>query len=154
MEIFTCAFFGHRDFYAHTLCEPKLLELLNDILSKHEFTEFLVGRNGEFDRFVASLVHRVKGDNCSMTLVLPYITADFSKNQQAFENYFDSVEICEQSSQTHFKSAITIRNHHIIDRSDLVICYLEHHNGGAYEAVRYAYKTGKTIINLYDKKHP
>ena len=154
MKIFTCAFFGHRDFYAHTLCEPKLLELLNDILSKHEFTEFLVGRNGEFDHFIASLVHRVKGDNCSMTLVLPYITADFSENQQAFENYFDTIEVCEPSSRAHFKSAITIRNRYIVDRSDLVICYLERNIGGAYEAVRYAYKTGKTVINLYDKKHP
>ena len=87
MKIFTCAFFGHRDFNDHIICEPKLMKLLNDILSKHEFTEFLVGRNGEFDRFAASLVHRIKGDNCSMTLVLPYITVDFSENQQAFENY-------------------------------------------------------------------
>ena len=35
-----------------------------------------------------------------------------------------------------------------IDRSDLVICYVERKSGGAYKSLRYAEKHGKTVINL------
>lgn len=70
------------------------------------------------------------------------------KNEDNFYEYYDEIEICEESSRAHFKSAIQIRNRYMVDRADLVICYIDHENGGAYQTVKYAEKQGKKIINI------
>ena len=44
-----------------------------------------------------------------------------------------------------------IRNREMEDRADLVICYIEHKEGGAYKTVQYALMMGKTVINLTTK---
>lgn len=41
-----------------------------------------------------------------------------------------------------------IRNREMVDRADLVICYIEHKEGGAYKTVQYALMMGKTVIYL------
>ena len=41
-----------------------------------------------------------------------------------------------------------IRNREMVDRADLVICYIQHKEGGAYKTVQYALMMGKTVINL------
>ena len=38
----------------------------------------------------------------------------------------------------------------MVDRADLVICYIEHNEGGAYKTVKYASEQNKPIINLAD----
>lgn len=36
----------------------------------------------------------------------------------------------------------------MVDRADLIICYIEHEKGGAWQTVKYAIEQGKTVINL------
>ena len=43
-----------------------------------------------------------------------------------------------------------IRNREMVDRADLVICYIEHKEGGAYKTIKYASEQNKPIINLAD----
>lgn len=153
MQIFSCVFFGHRDFYSHMSCESALKELISDLINKNEYTEFLVGRNGEFDRFVSSLI-KLSADkygccNHAHVLVLPYETAEYRLNCEEFKHYYDEIEIFEAS---HYKTAITERNRYMIDRADLVVCYVNKVGGGAYKALCYARKRNKQIINLADKK--
>lgn len=64
---------------------------------------------------------------------------------------FYKIEICAESSEARPKSAIQVRNRSIFDRSDLVICCVQHKSGGAYAAIRYAEKQGKKIVNLADE---
>ena len=117
-----------------------------------QYIEFLVGREGEFDILAASVVKRVKKQmdygNCSLIWVLPYMKAEFRDNEKEFLEYFDDVEICEQSAKAHFKSAMQIRNRVMVDKSDLIICCIQHKSGGAYKTVQYAQKQGQTIINI------
>ena len=58
-----------------------------------------------------------------LILILPYVTAEYEKNEEYFHQYYDDVEICYEASCSHYKAAITIRNKYMVDRSDLVICY-------------------------------
>ena len=67
---------------------------------------------------------------------------------ESFHDYYDEVELCEESGRAHFKSAIQIRNRSMMDRADLVICFVNHKSGGAFATLQYAMKPGKTIINL------
>lgn len=157
MEFYTVAFLGHRDFYANHSCEKKLIPILKDLINTKEYVDFLVGRNGEFDIFASSCIKRAKNElwdcNSSLILVLPYPTAEFRNSEKYFVEYYDEIEICEKSAMAHYKSAMQIRNREMVDRADLIICYIERKNGGAYQTIEYAEKQGKTIINLaIDKK--
>lgn len=152
MDIFTVAFFGHRYLDNVFEIERRLEEQIRLLMNEHEYVDFLVGRNGEFDQLVSSAVLRCKkqfrDDNSSLVLVLPYVTAEYLNNQEEFECYYDDVKVSERASKVDPKSAIQIRNREMIDRADLIICYIEHKSGGAYQSLRYAQKQGKRIVYL------
>ena len=151
----TVCFFGYREIYNLFELEEKLEEHIRILLESKEYVEFLVGRNGEFDQLASSTVRRVKrnyrDDNSALVLVLPYLSAEYEKNEEAFQEYYDEVEICQSSSAAHFKAAMQVRNREMVDRSDLVVCYIEHNSGGAFQTVQYAKKKNKEIVNLSDQ---
>lgn len=152
LEIFTVAFFGHRYIDNPLKVEESLEEQIRKLINEKEYVDFVVGRNGEFDQCASSSVLRVRknyrDDNSSLVLMLPYPTAEYVNNQNYFEDYYSDIEISYAASKAHSKSAIQIRNREMVDRADLVICYIEHKEGGAYKTVQYALMMGKTVINL------
>ncbi len=135
--------------------EKKLEAKITELIQKKQYIEFLVGREGEFDILAASVVRRVKKQmdygNCSLIWMLPYMKAEFCDNEKEFLEYYDDVEICEQSAKAHYKSAMQIRNRAMVDRSDLIICCIQHKSGGAYKTVRYAEQKLKRVVNIADK---
>lgn len=154
MDIYTVAFFGHRELPNMFELEEKLTSILRELIAAKEYVEFLVGRDGDFDQLAASTVKSVirnyGNGNASLILILPYERADYRDNRESFETYYDEVQICYESSVAHPKAAIEVRNKKIIDRSDLVVCAVEH-SGGADKAMRYALRQGKMVINLLEK---
>ena len=152
MDIYTVSFFGHREIENALEVERKLEAKITELIQTKQYIEFLVGREGEFDILAASVVRRVKKQmdygNCSLIWVLPYMKAEFRDNEKNFLDYYDDIEICEQSAKAHYKSAMQIRNRAMVDRSDLVICCIQHKSGGAYKTVQYAQKQGQTVINI------
>lgn len=147
MDTLTVTFFGHRYIDNFFRTEDKLQKRITELLLNNQYVEFLVGRNGDFDQLVSSTVLRckrsIRDDNSSLVLVLPYPTAEFENNEDSFYDYYDEIEICEESSRTHFKNAMQVRNRSMVDRADLVICYIERNEGGAYQTIQYAKKTRK-----------
>lgn len=152
LEIYTVAFFGHRYIDNPLKMEELLEEQIRKLINEKKYVDFLVGRNGEFDQCVSSTVLRVRknvrDDNSALVLVLPYPTAEYLNNEEYFHDYYTDVEISHLASMVHPKSAIQIRNREMVDRADLVICYIEEKYGGAYRTIQYAKKRGKNIINL------
>lgn len=155
LNIYTVAFFGHRYIDNPFLIEERLEEQIYKLLSEHEYVDFLVGRNGDFDQCVSSTVLRVRkryrDDNSSLILMLPYPTAEYLNNEESFHKYYTDVEISYAASKAHPKSAIQIRNREMVDRADLVICAIEKETGGAWQTVQYAMKQEKPVINLFDE---
>ena len=90
--------------------------------------------------------------NCSLILVLPYENKSVKQNRNSFLNLYDEIEICSASADAYYKSAFQIRNQNMIDRSDLVLCCIEHESVGAYQAVQYAGRQQCEIINLAEKQ--
>ena len=154
LDIFTVVFFGHRYIDNPFKVEELLEEQIGKLINEKEYVDFLVGRNGEFDQCVSSAVLRVRknirDDNSALVLVLPYVTAEYLNNEEYFREYYTDVEISYSASMAHPKSAIQIRNREMVDRADLIICYIENKEGGAGETVEYAQKQGKAVINLSD----
>ncbi len=149
---FTVCLFGHRCIEEPAQVEDRLRAVIEEIIDSHECVEILVGREGEFDLLASSLIKDIKRrkdcHHCSLTLVMPYLKVDFLNNQQGYEDYYDTVELCEEASATHPKSAIKVRNRYMVDRSDLCIFYVKTRSGGAYQTMRYARSKDKRVINL------
>ena len=153
MRIYSVAFFGHRYVENIIKVEDLLEDQIRKLIDENEYVDFLVGRNGDFDQCVSSSVLRVRkkhrDDNSALVLVLPYPMAEYLNNENYFHDYYTDVEISYAASIAHHKSAIQIRNREMVDRADLIICYIEHEKGGAWQTVDYAMKQGKVVINLY-----
>jgi len=154
MRTYTVSFFGHRIIEDPLLIEQRLERLIRKLLKEKEYVEFLVGRDGEFDQTVSSVIRRckrtVRDDNSAHVWVLPYPTAEYRDNEESFREYYDEIEICGASADGHFKGAHQARNRAMVDRSHLVVFCIQQDSGGAWQTMRYARKQGKPYININD----
>ena len=154
MNTYTVSFFGHRYIDNPMHIVEALYKLISSLLRSKEYVEFLVGRDGEFDQLVSSSIHRckrkVREDNSAHTWVLPYMTADLRDYECDYREYYDEIEICN-SAGVHHKATIQARNRNMVDRSDLVVFFVEHYEGGAYQTMCYAMQQDKQYINLADR---
>ena len=154
LNVFTASFFGHRIIECPLLIEHRLESLIRKLLQKKEYVEFLVGRDGEFDQLVSSTIRRCKreyrSDNSSHVWVLPYPTADFRDNEDAYREYYDEIEICGPSAGCHFKGAYQTRNREMVDRSHLVVFCIQNESGGAWQTMKYAVKQGVPHLNIQE----
>ena len=155
MEMYTVSFFGHRIIDDLDKVQNELENIISKIVSEHEYVQFLVGRDGDFDIIAASAVRKVKKtlfvDNVDLNLVLPYMRAEVSNNIEYMLDYYNDIQVDNDARKAHFKAAIKIRNQNMVKKSQLVICYVEKNKGGAYNAMKYAQKQGCTVINIVKK---
>lgn len=152
MEIYRVSFIGHREVDDFFFVEEQVYSVVRELLSTKEYVEFFIGRNGEFDTLVASIIKRVKREmgeyNSSLILVLPYPVADI----EAYENYYDEVEYPRELHDVHFKSAITKRNEWLVENSDMLVAYVIRDYGGAAHCLSKAIERGIKIKRV-DKKN-
>ena len=155
MKTYTVSFFGHRYIENPFPIEKALEELIGSLLRSKEYVEFLVGRNGDLDQFVSSTIRRcqreIRDNNSAHVWVLPYATADYRDNEEDYRAYYDEIEVFDSAGK-HFKAAFQARNRSMVDRSHLVVFFVERKEGGAYQTMRYAIQQGKDYINLADKQ--
>ena len=149
LDIYTVSFFGHREISNDYALEEKIEKLVKTLLNEKEYVDFLVGRHGEFDILVSSVIKRVRknyrSDNSSLTLYLPYESAEYRNGKEYFTEYFDSIEIFDGF---HFKSAIYECNKIMVDKSDLSVFFIERETGGAYKVYSYAMKNNRNVVVL------
>jgi hypothetical protein len=154
-NILTISFFGHRQVEDSLYLEEQVYTMVCDLIYTHEYVNFLAGQEGEFDQIVSSSIKKAKrqarNDNSALTLILPYEKSEYEKNREYFEAYYDEIEICSEAAACFCKTAYSVRNRVMIDRSDLVIFYVDHCAGGAYCALLYARQKGKAFTNLAKK---
>ena len=155
MKIYTVSFFGHRYIDKIRIIEDRLDELIRSLLTEHEYVEFLVGKDGDFDQIVSSAVKRAKrnyrGDNSALVWCLPYPTAALNLNLQSYRAYYDEINVYNPDEKISPKAAHQSRNRNMVDRSDLVVFYVEHEYGGTWQTMKYAVNQKKKIINLVVK---
>ncbi len=156
LDVYTVSFFGHRQIDRFFEAEEKVAELVRKLIVGKEYVEFLIGRDGEFDQIVASTIRRAKrdirGDNSELIWVMAYPKAEYANSADSFDDYYDRVEVCDEATKSHPKAAIQVRNRWMVDRSDLVVCFVDHASGGAYQTMKYTEKTGRPVINIAEEK--
>lgn len=152
MTSFTVSFFGHRITEHPLLVEQRIEGLIRKWLAEKEYVVFLVGRDGEFDQIVSSVIRRckrrIRDDNSIHVWVLPYLTAELRNNEESFFGYYDEIEVCDSSAGRHYKNAHQSRNRAMVGRSDLVVFCVQRESGGAWQTMKYAMKHGVPYINI------
>ena len=138
-------FCGHSQFFCTTEYKNKLISILEKEIGD-SFTELYLGGYGGFDSFCYACCKEYQQDHPLVRLV--YVTP-YLKIDPIYEKNYDSV-IYPALEDKPKRYAIGYRNKYMVEKADLVIAYINHDWGGAYETYKYAMRKNKRIINLYD----
>lgn len=152
LDTYRVSFIGHREVENFRFIEEQVEDIVKELIQTKEFVEFYVGRNGEFDIMVASVIKMAQRDygssNNSLILVLPYPIADMDD----MEKYYDEVWYPQELYNVHYKAAITKRNEWFVNNSDMLVAYVERDYGGAYECLKKAQQKDIQITLINNKK--
>ena len=141
-----CAFFGHRDVFH---CDG-LDEAIRRAIHEYGADTFWVGGYGSFDRLAAGCVQRLKREYPHIRLLL--IRAYLPRPGETLAKCYDSSIYPEGLETVPQRFAISKRNRWITQNCDMVIAYVRHEYGGAYQVYRNAVKRGIPVINLAEGK--
>lgn len=143
----TCAFFGHAQLPADPTLSARLEQAVEQA-ARAGATEFLVGGMGEFDRRAAGAVCRVRARQSGLRLhlVIPYRTKKL--NDAATLAPYDSIVYPEEVWGVHPRYAIDRRNRWMVRQAGLVIAFVDHRWGGAWQAYSYAKRRKIQTVNL------
>lgn len=142
-----CCGFGHRMVY------DNINDRINSavLLAVHEGCDvFYTGAMGEFDNLFSTTVRKLRSSYPKIKLICvkPYFSQTLNANRAYYAALYDDIIIPTELLGIHYKAAIKARNRWMVEHSDIIISYTVRENGGAAEALRYAKKQNKRIIEL------
>lgn len=142
----SCAFFGHRHLNVEQY-RVKLLQILTDLIENKNVNQFYSGFRGDFDRFCSYLVHELKTryPQIKNTMVLSSIPDEKFILPDCFD---DSIYLLEKSVPKRL--TIIETNKCSVDKVDYIVAGVINHFGGAYAALKYAYKRKKQVLGVID----
>lgn len=139
----TVTFFGHRDTPKET--EPALRLTLIDLIKNKNATVFYVGNHGNFD----AMVRRQLGCLSKTYPIKYYVVLAYmpGKNDKPDEHTI----LPEGIETVPRRFAINYRNKWMLNKSDIVLTYVTHNFGGAWEFKQMAEKNQKIVFELFHK---
>ena len=149
----TITFFGHGSMYYNDNIENLVAETIKKHIDADKKTTFLCGGYGDFDNMCANICRQLKKDYplIEVVYVTPYIsTAQQRKIKELIEYKLYDSTLYPPIEKVPYRYAIIKRNEWMAENADLLIVYVKHEHGGAYNVFRHAKKKGKTIINIAD----
>ena len=147
-----CTFAGHGDYTYGKDTYQKMISCIKQLICEKNISEFWVGSYGSFDSLAIITVSDLKEiyPHIKLRLVVPYMTSFIIKHKAKCEEMFDEViipDICEKIPKCAY---IPLCNQYMVDKSDVLICFVKKESGGALKTFQYALKKNKEIINLAD----
>ncbi len=138
----TVTFFGHKD--TPKEIEPTLRTTLVDLIENYNATVFYVGNNGSFDTMV-----RRQLEELSQTYPITYsvVLAYLPTNKSEYDDLTNTI-LPEGIETVPKRFAISWRNKWMIQQADIVVTYVTHTYGGAWQFKTMAERQGKTVIEL------
>ena len=140
-----CAIFGHGDFL-YERYRAKIEKGLDILIREKHVTDFYVGARGNFDLLCIEILRKLKKVNTNIKIirVWSYIPQEEQKDET---NFFDgSVYLLEKRVPPLY--AIVETNKCMVKKVDYIFSGVVHEWGGAWTAVEYAKKQGKSIIEV------
>lgn len=140
-----CTFFGHKN--TPKEIEPTLRTTLIGLIENYNVTEFYVGNNGNFDAMVRRQFEDLSLDySINYSVVLAYLPV--KKNE--YDNFTNTI-LPDGIEPVPKRFAISWRNKWMIQQSDIVVTYVTHNFGGAWQFKELAKRAGKIVIDLTEK---
>ena len=145
-------FLGHSTLSNDEGLREKIKRAIEKNIREGEKTVFYCGGYGDFDTVCSSVCRSLRKEwDCELdiALVTPYITEGQQKKLKylMYNGLYDSI-IYPPIEKVPPRFAIVKRNEWMIDKSELVIAYVEREYGGAYRGLQYALRKKKRIENL------
>ena len=146
-----CSFFGHRN--TSSEIRTALYAEIEKHITQYGMTFFYVGNYGNFDYMSAAVTHELKQKypHIEVCLVHSYMPV---KKDEYETNLYDSILLPDGMEFAVKRFAITHRNRFVVNESEYVIAYVRTTWGGAYQAMQYAKRKKKHVINLADEQNP
>ncbi len=137
-----CTFFGHKD--TPKEIEPTLRSTLINLIKNKNVTVFYVGNNGNFDTIV-----RRQLENLSHTYPITYnvVLAYLPTKKSEYDDYTNTI-LPEGIETAPKRFAISWRNKWMIEQADIVVTYVTHSFGGAWQFKAMAERHRKLVIEL------
>lgn len=146
-------------FAGHSLipCGAKVKEIvkekIKEYIANEHFVTFYLGGYGDFDEICAEACRELKKDFENIDLV--YVTPYFDLSHQVRIKEMQMLKLYDSSiyppiENTPLKYAISKRNDWMMKCADMIIAYVCHNSGGAYNSLKTAERYNKKIINIYD----
>ena len=140
-----CAFFGHRDLFGYTeQISSALKKILIDLIENGVDT-FYVGSYGAFDILSGRVLSELKETYPQIQVIL--ILA-YAKELNTSRCYFQDFYLPLDVEVAPKRACIVKRNQWVIQQADVIISFVKYPMGGAYNAVQYAQKKNKRIIEI------
>ena len=138
-----CTFFGHSD--CPQTIQPKLREVLIDLITNHDVDTFYVGNHGQFDALVRHSLRELQKEysNITYAVVLAYMPG----KPKEYDDYSDTM-LPEGIETVHPRYAISWRNSWMLKQSDYVVTYITHSWGGAANFSKKVINRKKKVMNL------
>lgn len=143
-----CSFFGHKD--TPTGIYPQLLAYIEYLIKERSVSRYIVGNQGGFDSMVLKALRELKRryPYICYHVILAYMPVE----RQKYEAYdVQETVFPEEVEKAPKRFAISRRNQWMVQKSQIVVCYITHSWGGAAQSVENAKKQGKEVINLADE---
>ena len=150
-------FMGHSVITSHEAVKKAVKKEIKKNISNVKNITFYLGGYGDFDNICARTCKELKQEGAEIDLV--YVTPYISLSEQAKIEEMRKLGYCDYSlypplEKVPPKFAISKRNEWMIMNADLIIAYVKHCYGGAYNGLRFAKRKGKTAINIYNSMLP
>lgn len=156
-KVKTVCFTGHRSIPPNErkLIALKLEETIKRLIEMG-YVYFGTGGALGFDTIAAETVLKlkVKYPHIRLILVLPCQTQADKWSDEDKEIYYDIKSKADKSiciSQNYTNECLFKRNRHLVDNSNLCVCYYKHNKGGTAYTVNYAISKQKLVINIADE---
>ena len=158
MREMTCCFTGHRRIPEEDKHKvKKYLDKTIRQLIDRGIVYYGAGGALGFDTMAAQAVLYLRDyyfPQIKLILVLPCedqaVRWNYS-NREIYEEIKAKADKCVYMSKYYTEDCMYRRNRHLVDNSNICICYLTEDKGGTKYTVDYAIKRGLEIINLADK---
>ena len=140
-----CTFFGHRD--APSSVIPQLKEKIIYLIEHEGVDIFMLGNKGNFDKYASRVLHGLKDDFPHIVILLVAAYVDELHKENGI-GYFDVFDYPPEIQCVPKRFALSARNRYLATYCHYVIVYVNHTWGGAYQAMKFAERQNKTVINL------
>jgi len=144
------SFFGHKNYLYDDAVKESAFSFIKGVAKGQ--VSFYIGCYGGFDKMSYNLATRYKkevDDTAKIVFVTPYLEEKYLLYKTETVRY-DEV-LYPPLEGVPKRLAIIKRNEYVVEKSDYIVFFVDHDFGGAWQALDFAKRKGKSFINLAEK---